>query len=138
MSETITSKLKLSPFSKVRRLGSLDSGYEGTYRILYKTQAGYIKSTDITTKSPYSAFSKFLGKAIQSIELIKEMDGGRPYAFTVYARSGRKVWADDKFLSEVTVGDINQDLSKTDLYCQDQYKHVNAKTWSDKAFVQNS
>jgi hypothetical protein len=40
-------------------------------------------------------------------------------------------------LSEVTVGDINQDLSNTALYCQGQYQAVNAKTWADKAYVMN-
>jgi len=37
----------------------------------------------------------------------------------------------------VTVGDINQDLSKTALYNQNQYQAVNAKFWACKAYVMN-
>jgi hypothetical protein len=40
-------------------------------------------------------------------------------------------------LAQLTVGDINQDLSNTSLYNQAQYQAVNAKTWLDKAYVMN-
>jgi hypothetical protein len=40
-------------------------------------------------------------------------------------------------LAEMTVGDINQDLSNTALYNQYQYQAVNAKTWACKAYVMN-
>ena len=51
--------------------------------------------------------------------------------------SGEKVWIEENMLAEMTVGDINQDLSKTALYNQFQYQSVNAKTWADKAYVMN-
>ena len=72
-------------------------------------------------------------KAIQSIAFLTN-DG---YPITVYARVGKKVWASECFLSEVTVGDINQALYNTALYGQGQYEAVNAKTWADKAYVMN-
>jgi hypothetical protein len=56
---------------------------------------------------------------------------------TVYARNGKKVWATESFLRDLTVGDINQDLYNTALYNQKQYVAVNAKTWADRAFVEN-
>jgi hypothetical protein len=63
------------------------------------------------------------------------LNGGHP--ITVYARAGKKVWASECFLSEVTVGDINQDLTNTALYDQHQYQAVKAKTWASKAYVMN-
>jgi hypothetical protein len=40
-------------------------------------------------------------------------------------------------LSQLEVGDINQSLSNTALYSQEQYKAVNAKSWASKAYVMN-
>ena len=106
---------------------------EGTYRVITKCKAGFMVTSDIETNSAISAFRRFKPKAIQSIAFM--LNGGHP--ITVYARAGKKVWASECFLSEVTVGDINQDLSNTALYCQGQYQAVNAKTWADKAYVKN-
>jgi hypothetical protein len=106
---------------------------EGTYRVITKCKAGFMVTSDIQASSATQAFRRYKPKAIQSIAFI--MNGG--YPVTVYARSGKKVWASECFLSEVTVGDINQDLYNTSLYGQGQYQAVNAKTWADKAYVMN-
>ena len=106
---------------------------EGVYRVITKCQAGFMVSSDVEAKSAISAFRRYKPKAIQSIAFM--LNGGHP--ITVYARAGKTVWASECFLSEVTVGDINQDLSNTALYNQYQYKAVNAKTWADKAYVMN-
>ena len=105
---------------------------KGTYRVITKCQAGFMCSSDIEAESPISAFRRYKPKAIQSIAYVTKYG-----ALTVFARSGKKVWASREFLSEVTVGDINQALSNTGLYHQNQYQAVNAKTWADKAFVMN-
>ena len=106
---------------------------EGTYRVITKCKAGFMVTSDIEAGSAIQAFRRYKIKAIQSIAFL--LNGG--YPITVYARAGKKVWASECFLSEVTVGDINQDLSNTALYCQGQYQAVNAKTWADKAYVMN-
>jgi hypothetical protein len=106
---------------------------EGTYRVITKCKAGFMVTSDIEASSAIQAFRRYKPKAIQSIAFM--MNGG--YPVTVYARSGKKVWASECFLSEVTVGDINQDLYNTSLYGQGQYQAVNAKTWADKAYVMN-
>ena len=106
---------------------------EGTYRVITKCRAGFMITSDVETNSAISAFRRFKPKAIQSIAFL--LNGGHP--ITVYARAGKKVWASECFLSEVTVGDINQDLTNTALYCQGQYQAVNAKTWASKAYVKN-
>ena len=106
---------------------------EGTYRVITKCKAGFMVTSDVETNSAISAFRRFKPKAIQSIAFM--LNGGHP--ITVYARAGKKVWASECFLSEVTVGDINQDLTNTALYDQHQYQAVKAKTWADKAYVMN-
>ena len=90
-------------------------------------------SSDIQAHNVISAFRRFKPKAIQSIALI----GGTNSPITVYARAGKKVWASECFLSDITVGDINQDLANTALYDQSQYAAVNAKSWAHKAYVMN-
>ena len=105
---------------------------KGTYRVITKCQAGFMVSSDIEADSAIQAFRRFKPKAIQSIAFISN-----GYPITVYARAGKKVWASECFLSEVTVGDINQELHNTALYNQGQYESVNAKTWASKAYVMN-
>lgn len=106
---------------------------EGTYRVITKCKAGFMVTSDIETNSAISAFRRFKPKAIQSIAYM--LNGG--YPITVFARNGKKVWASECFLSEVTVGDINQEMYNTALYGQGQYEAVKAKTWADKAYVMN-
>jgi hypothetical protein len=44
---------------------------------------------------------------------------------------------DEEILKNVKVGDINSAFLNTNLYNQDQYKAVNAKTWACNAYVMN-
>jgi hypothetical protein len=106
---------------------------KGTYRVIIKFPSGFMVSSDIEADSAIQAFRHYKPKAIQSIAFLNSTG----YPITVYARAGKKVWASECFLSEVTVGDINQSLHNTALYDQGQYKTVNAKTWDDKAYVMN-
>ena len=106
---------------------------EGTYRVITKCKAGFMVTSDIQASSAIQAFRRYKPKAIQSIAFM--LNGGHP--ITVYARAGKKVWASECFLSEVTVGDINQEMYNTALYGQGQYEAVKAKTWADKAYVMN-
>ena len=110
---------------------------EGKYRIISKCRAGFMVTSVIEASSAINALRRYKIKAVQSIARIKEVDGIGNYEFTVYARSGKKIWIEEDMLATMTVGDINQDLSKTALYNQFQYQSVNAKTWADKAYVMN-
>lgn len=107
---------------------------QGTYRVISKCPAGYMTSYDTKCDSPYQVFSRYKMKHVHSIAFVRE-DG---LAFTVYARTGKKVWITEQLLCELTVGDINgNDLVGTALYCQYQYRAVGAKTWACKAYVMN-
>ncbi len=113
-------------------MGEFKAG-KGTYRVITKCQAGFMVSSEIEANSAVAAFRRYKPKVIQSIAFLEN----DCYPITVYARAGKKVWASECFLSEVTVGDINQALSNTALYSQSQYEAVKAKTWVDKAYVMN-
>ena len=108
----------------------------GKYRVITKCQAGFLVTSVVDATSAINALRRYKIKAVHSIARVKEISGNE-HDFTVFARSGKKVWIAEAMLSEMTVGDINQDLSNTALYNQYQYQAVNAKTWADKAYVMN-
>ena len=110
---------------------------EGKYRVITKCRAGFMVTSVVTASSAMNALRRYKMKAVQSVIRIKDVKGIGEYDFTVYARVGKKIWIEEDMLAEITVGDINQDLSKTALYNQYQYQAVNAKTWACKAYVMN-
>jgi hypothetical protein len=110
---------------------------EGKYRVITKCQAGFMVTSVVEASSAVNALRRYKIKAVQAIARIKNVDGIGDYEFTVFARAGKKIWIEEEMLAQMTVGDINQDLSNTALYNQYQYQAVNAKTWADKAYVMN-
>ena len=110
---------------------------EGKYRVITKCQAGFLVTSVVDATSAINALRRYKIKAVHSIARIKNVESVGDYEFTVFARSGKKVWVAEEMLAEFTVGDINQDLHNTALYNQYQYQAVNAKTWADKAYVMN-
>ena len=110
---------------------------EGKYRVITKCQAGFMVTSVIEASSAINALRRYKIKAVQAIARVKDVAGIGERDFTVFARSGKKVWIEENMLAEMTVGDINQDLYNTSLYNQYQYNAVNAKTWLDKAYVMN-
>ncbi len=111
-------------------------GYQygkGKYLVVTKCQAGFPTTSYVDADSPIAAFRRYKAKAIMNISKV-----GENHNSTVFARVGKKVWIAEEMLVEMTVGDINQDLSNTGLYHQGQYQLVGAKTWADKAYVANA
>jgi hypothetical protein len=129
----VMKKVIIAPGNPNLRVLSGGSFGAGTYRVIVKVQTGFMYPNDTEVHSAIDAFRQFKPKAIQSICYVTP----EGYAMTVYARNGKKVWATESFLRDLTVGDINQDLHNTALYNQKQYQAVNAKTWADRAFVEN-
>ena len=118
---------------------------EGEYRAIVKVQAGFMTMVDdlgIQNKwgrqqwnSAMDVFRGFKKGALQTIQFKAE---GTNSWLTVFARKANKVILMDKqMFMDMTVGDINQDWSRTNLYSQQNYTVCNAKTWADKAFVMN-
>ena len=122
---------------KVMNFHGEDMCGEGKYRVITKCQAGFLVTSVVDATSAINALRRYKMKAVQAIARIKDVANIGEHDFTVYARTGKKVWIDENMLAEMTVGDINQDLHNTALYNQTQYQAVNAKTWADKAYVMN-
>jgi len=110
---------------------------EGKYRVITKCQAGFMVTSVVEASSALNALRRYKMKAVQAIARIKDVANIGEHDFTVYARTGKKVWIEENMLAEMTVGDINQSLTNTALYSQAQYNAVNAKSWASKAYVMN-
>ena len=111
-------------------------GRKGTFRSVVKVKAGFFTIVEaINPANVMSVFNGFKKGALQTIEFKCE---GSEIWLTVFALKGKKVMVvDEDILMNVTVGDINSTFLNTELYSQEQYKSVNAKTWADKAYVMN-
>lgn len=129
------------------RINQVDfiQGRQGQYRAIVKVQAGFMTTVDDLGiqanwgkqqwNSPMDVFRGFKRGALQTIQF-KAADTDT--WLTVFARSGNKIkLMDTEMFQVMTVGDINQDWSKTNLYSQANYRLAGAKTWADKAFVSN-
>lgn len=119
------------------------AGYQkGKFRVVTKCRAGWMTIIDCKDwdsewfmQHPESIITAYIKGALQTVEFCP--DGG-DYYLTIFARKGNKiVLIDETILSNITVGTINLLFLNTNLYSQAQYRAVNAKTWADKAFVNN-
>jgi hypothetical protein len=85
---------------------------------------------------PEEAINGYKKGSLQTVEFKAD---DNDFFLTVFARKGKTiVTIDEAILAGTTVGTVNQMYDNTNLYSQDQYNAVNAKTWADKAFVMNS
>lgn len=120
-------------------------GRQGQYRAIVKVKAGFMTVVDDLGiqanwgrqqwNSPMDVFRGFKKGALQTIQFKAE---GSDNWLTVFARLGNKIkLMDTEMFLAMTVGDINQDWSTTNLYSQTNYRMAGAKTWADKAFVTN-
>ena len=130
------------------RISQVDfiKGRQGQYRAIVKVQAGFMTVVEdlgiqcqwpsgARWKSALDVFRNFKKGALQTIEFKAE---GSDTFITVFARSGNKIKLMDlEMFKTMTVGDINQDWSSTNLYSQTNYRMAGANTWADKAFVTN-
>ena len=111
-------------------------------RFISKCRAGFMTISDardfdikMYNDYPETLISGFKKGALQTVEV--QLNGSDHY-LTVFARQGKKIHLiDEAILAELTVGTVNQYFYNTDLYSQNQYSAVGAKTWADKAYVGN-
>ena len=121
--------------NKIKDLKVVDfiSGRKGTYQAIVKVQAGFMTAYEIGSELP--SLKRWKKGALQTIEFQPE---GAKHWLTVFAKKGTKViLIDEKIAEQLEVGTVNQLFYNTNLYSQDQYKAVGAKTWADKVFVKN-
>ena len=112
---------------------STDMCGKGKYRVIVKCQAGFMATSTTEAESVIEVFRRYKLKSVHSIAKVINDD----FDSTVYARVGKKIWIAEGLLVEIKVGDINQDLYKTALYSQYQYKSVNANSWESYAYQMN-
>lgn len=120
---------------------------KGEYQAIVKVQAGFMTTVDDLGikckwesgpqwKRAINVFRNFKKGALQTIQFKAE---GSDNWLTVFARKGNKiVLMDTQLFLDMEVGDINQNWSNSNLYSQNNYRLCNAKTWADKAFVNNA
>ncbi len=117
-------------------------GRKGTYRAIVKCPAGFYTVSTLRTDyegfKPSDILTFFKAGGLATIEF-KADESTYDTWLTVFAMKGKKcVTIDQDIMKDLTVGIINQYWVDTNLYSQMQYAIVNAKTWVDKAFIQNA
>jgi hypothetical protein len=108
-------------------------GRKGTYQAIVKVQAGFMTAYEVGSELP--SLNRWKKGALQTLQF--QPEGSKAW-LKIFARKGTKIiLADKELLETIEVGTINQLFYNTNLYSQAQYEAVNAKTWADKAFLQN-
>jgi hypothetical protein len=105
------------------------------FRIAAKCQAGFINISDWTT-TPKEMISGFKKNSLVNIQVKLVYEDGREIWVNVFTTKGGKWYSIDKgFMDVLTVGDMRQ--SHPDMCDMELWGRMGAKTWADKAFVQN-
>lgn len=133
---------KLTNLTKINTVNHIE-GRPGKYRFISKCQAGFFTISEARewdnkfyTENPEALMTAYKKGRMHTIEFCPE---GSDFWLTVFAKKGANiVLIDEAIMRTITVGTINQYWYNTNLYNQHQYNTVNAKTWMDKAFVDNS
>jgi hypothetical protein len=106
---------------------------KGVFQAVVKVPAGFVVAYEIGTDIP--TLNRWKKGSLQTIQFKSE---GTFTWHTVFAKKGTKVIImDEKIAERLTVGTVNQYFSNTNLYSQEQYKVVAAKTWADYVFMDN-
>lgn len=106
---------------------------KGTFQAIVKVPAGFMSAYEIGSELP--SLNRWKKGALQTIQF--QPEGSKAW-LTVFARKGNKVLVMDLQLAEaLEVGTVNQLFYNTNLYSQEQYSFMKAKTWADKVFLLN-
>jgi len=105
------------------------------FRVAAKCKAGFINISDWKT-TPRDVIAGFNKNALVNIQVKMTYESGRELWMNVYTTKGGKWHSIDKgFMDVLTVGDMRQ--SFPDMCDMELWGRMGAKTWADKAFVQN-
>ena len=114
----------------------------GKFRHIVKTKLGFTvcesREFDNTRMMQYpeSIISSYKKGVLHTVEFCPE---GHAHYQHVFCRVGTKVkLIDESILANLTVATINSLYINTNLYSHTQYTAVGAKTWADKAYVENA
>jgi hypothetical protein len=118
-------------------------GRSGKFRAIVKCRGGFMTvvecrdyDNDLYSNHPASVLTNWKKGALQTVEF---QPAGSSNWLTVFARTGKQIKViDTAILEGLDVGTVNSYWVNTNLYNQIQYQTVGAKTWADRAFVDNS
>ena len=109
------------------------AGRKGTFQAIVKVPAGFYTAYVLGCELPNP--NRWKKGGLQTIQFQPENSDAW---LTVFARKGNKILILDQEIAEqLEVGTVNQLFFSTNLYSQEQYLAVGAKTWADKVFVLN-
>ena len=112
-----------------------DTEKQYEFRVAAKCKAGFVNISDITG-TPYDAIANWSKNGLVNIQVKHTFDNGKVLWFNVFTtKSGKWYSIDRGFLEVLTVGDMR--TSFPDMCDMNLWEFVGAKTWADKAFVQN-
>ena len=112
-----------------------DTEKQYEFRVAAKCKAGFVNISDITG-TPYDAIANWSKNGLVNIQVKHTFDNGKVLWFNVFTtKSGKWYSIDRGFLEVLTVG--NMRTSFPDMCDMNLWEFVGAKTWADKAFVQN-
>ena len=138
-----TKMINLTPITTVDYINDRP----GEFRAVVKVKAGFMTVVDDLGviqkwetgpqwKRAIDVFRSFKKGALQTIQYRAK---GTDHWLTVFTRTGKTVlYMDYQMFEDITVADINQDWSNTNLYDQRQYQAVGASNWACKAFMTNN
>lgn len=106
------------------------------FRIATKCRAGFITISDYPSSLPVSVISNWKKNALVNIQIEREFEDGTKRWFDVLTyKKGKWFSIDRGFLEVLTVGTMREVFpNMCDLSL---WESVGAKTWADKAYVQN-
>ena len=131
--------MKITNLTRISAVNFI-SGRRGKFRVITRCRAGFMtisecrdQENEFYSLRPAQILADYKKGALQTVEFKAE---GTENFLTVFARKGNTiVLADEEILGTLDVGTINQLWPNTNLYDQNQYAAVGAKTWADLAFV---
>ena len=113
----------------------------GKFRSIVKTKLGMTccDARDFDNprmcEHPESIISGYKKGVLQAVQF--KPDGG-DFWLTIFSRTGKKVkLIDESILIDLNVGHINGMFYNTNLYSNEQYKAVYAKSWASMAYKEN-
>jgi len=132
----------INTIKELRTVNFID-GRTGKFRFIAKCKAGYPSCNEVRFDRENEMYCKNPGRLLNAFKrgallTVEFNPTGTDHWLTVFARVGKKVkFMDEAIMRDLEVGTINSCFDNTNLMDMYQYKAVNSKTWSDKAFVMN-
>ena len=133
--------LKIIGNSDMMLVDILSQYGSGEFRHIVKTKLGMtcVDARDFDNprmcEHPSSTITGYKKGVLQTVQFKPE---GCNFWLTIFSRTGKKVkLIDESILIDLNVGHINGMFYNTNLYSNEQYRAVYAKSWASMAYKEN-